>query len=327
LILQNTKEIERLKIGAIHNRMYPEDPIVYQNIFDAKYKGAISKLGSPSYYNDTTYTVSNLHNGRPIIAYGRNNESDGNGASVDIPEGYDTVWVRVLGDRWNVIKAYFTDGDNEDTGLWTAGYRRNNCYCPDGSLSDGYAASHQWLPIPAGRAGKLALIAKPYTGDNFWLSGLGFSKNPWKHAAQSAVGYHWASNGGDEATWDTLNWNNDILAYIPKGTNIRLMVPVVPSGRDKLLYLIDHNNNWNCDMHNGITVNDKPIERFIATYDNPFARHWNSKFYQRYIAARIPNSLIPDNARHLTVRIDMTKQDNHINFREIGTHDLDMPEF
>ena len=102
--------------------------------------------------------------------------------------------------------------------------------------------------------------------------------------------------------------------------------PVVPSGRDKLLYLIEHNNNWNGCMHTAITVNGQKIERFMATYDSPFARHWNSKIYERYIAARIAANLIPKDARWLSVRIDMSKQDYGIHFREIGTHDLDMPQ-
>jgi hypothetical protein len=82
-------------------------------------------------------------------------------------------------------------------------------------------------------------------------------------------------------------------------------------------------------MHNGITVNDQPIERLRATYDNPFARHWNSKVWNRYIAARIPADLIPkpkaDAPPLLRVKIDMSKQDNNINFREMGTHDLEIP--
>jgi hypothetical protein len=80
-------------------------------------------------------------------------------------------------------------------------------------------------------------------------------------------------------------------------------------------------------MHTGIKVEGQPIERFMATYENPFARHWNSKFYNRYIAARIPASLIPSGRRWLSVIIDMSKQgENGIYFREIGTHDLDIPQ-
>jgi hypothetical protein len=314
--------------NPLRYRMYPDDPVVYQDIFEAKEKGAIAKLGNPV-YDDTTHSKK-LWNDRRIIKYGGNNEKDGNGAKVIIPEGYNTVWVRVLGDRWTVIHAYFLDGRKEDLGLWPGGWRSANSYCPDGSLSDGCMIAHQWLPIPAGRAGEVALIAKPHTGGDFWLSGLAFSRNPWAHAVQSAIGYHWALNGGNGTIYDQKhnwhNWKGDSLSKINPRTNLELKVPVVPSGRDKLLYLVEHNNDWNGCMHTGITVNGQKIERFMATYDNPFARHWNSKFYERYIAARIPAGLIPANARWLSVRIDMSKQDQGIHFREIGTHDLDMPQ-
>ena len=66
------------------------------------------------------------------------------------------------------------------------------------------------------------------------------------------------------------------------------------------------------------------IERFRTSYDNPFARHFNSKIYMRYIAARIPKELIKQNERFISVKIDMTNQNPevNINFREIGTHDF-----
>jgi hypothetical protein len=309
--------------NPLRNRMYPAGTVVYQEIFDVLGR-EIQKIGNPSYDN-TTYRQS-LWNDRHMIKFGGNNEADGNGALVTIPTGYDTVWVRVLGDRWNVIHAYFLD-NGDDLGRWTGGRRSANSYAPDGTLADGYDVAHQWLPIPTRGAGRLALISKPNTDQDFWISGLAFSKNPWGHAAQSGLGYHWAVNGGDATGWDKdgANWNSDVLAKINPKTKAVLKVPVVPSGRDKLLYLIEHNSNWNGAMHTAVTVAGKPVERFMATYDNPFSRHWNSKSYERYIATRIPNQYIPSNARFLDVIIDMTKQNTDINFREIGTHDLAVP--
>ncbi len=313
--------------NPLRHRMYPADPLVYQDIFEAKTKGAIAKLGNPQ-YDETTYSsTTKTWNGRRIIRFGSNNETDDNGARVTIPAGYDTVWIRVLGNSWNAVKTYFLDGAREDIGLWVGGFRGLNCYCPDGSLSDGNseAAFHQWLPIPTRRAGLLALISKPNTNSDFWLSGLAFSKNPWAHATQSAITYHWVLNGGNNVNWYSDSSNHDVLGMIVQKTNCELKVPVIPSGRDKLLYLIEYNSVWNGCMHAGITVNNQPIERFTATYDNPFARHWNSKSYERYIAARIPANLIPADARWLSIRIDMSTQIDSIYFREIGTHDLDIP--
>ena len=322
--------VVRAKVFAatspMRNRMYPADARVYQDIFEAKNAGLIAKLGNPA-YDETTYSTA-LWNDRRIIRYGGGNENDGNGLRVTIPAGYDTVWIRVLGvDRWNVVHAYFLDGAQEDLGRWTGGYRSSNSYSPDGTLADSYKDAHQWIPIPAGRSGSLALISKPNTDKDFWVSGVAFSKNPWAHAVSPAVAYYWRTNGGDATTWSGgwENWNGDTLSKIEPKTTKALMVPVVPSGRDKLLYLVEHNNNWNGTMHTGITVNGTPVQRFMATQDNPFARHWGSKLYDRYIAAFVPASVIPAGARYITVRIDMSKQVDGIHFREIGTHDAETP--
>ncbi len=318
----------RMTNPMIH-RMYPSDPLIYQDIFEAVKAGKIMKLGSPS-YNDTSYTASNKWYGHPIISYGGNAETDGNGAKVIIPDGYDTVWVRLLGERWNAIHAYFLDGDDEDLGVFTGGYRSANCYCPDGSLSDSYQTKHQWLPIPATRSGELALISTTNTSSGLYVSGLAFSKNPWQHAAQSAVGLYWKSNGGDAAAWNSENSNNDVLGNINLSTNLLLKIPIIPTGaktdHDRLLYLIEYNSNWNGCSHYRITVNDKKIERFLSTYDNPFARHWSSKINNRYIAARIPKEVIPENTRFLDVKINTHTQDTDIYFREMGTHNLDIPD-
>jgi hypothetical protein len=161
------------------------------------------------------------------------------------------------------------------------------------------------------------------TDRGFWLSGLAFSRNPWAHATQSALGYYWASNGGTSTAWGNHNHYGDIYANITCKSNFEFRVPVLPSGREKLLYLVDINDSGN-NLHNGITVNNVPIERFLASYDNPFARHFNSKSYNRYMAARIPASLVGKN-RYLSVRIDMSKQAHPIQYREIGTHDFDTP--
>jgi hypothetical protein len=99
------------------------------------------------------------------------------------------------------------------------------------------------------------------------------------------------------------------------------MVPVVPSGNDKLVYIIEYNNNWVGTQHTSVTANGTAIERFKTTYSNPFATHNNSKQYCRYIAARIPSNLIKPTDTFVTLSINMSDNDNIIFFREIGTHD------
>jgi hypothetical protein len=317
--------------NPMQHRMYPKNPIVYQNIFDAKDAKVITKYGvlknAPG-DAETRHTSSSLWSDRPAICYGGVEEDDA-GAVVTVPEGYDTLWIRTAADRWNVVKAQFLDGYKEDLGRWAGGRREGNCYCPDGSLADSHNNRHQWQPIPVGRSGKVTLISKQ--GSELWLSGLAFSKNTWSHATQSALGYHWKVNGGDATNWEkeSDSWNGDTYTKIPEKTSLELLVPVVWSGRDKLLYMVEHNSNWNGCTHSGITVNDQPIERFLSTYDNPFARHWNSKSFNRYIAAYIPADLIPkprpEVIPYLKVKIDMSKQNTALHFREMGTHDLEVP--
>ncbi|MBU6349444.1 MAG: hypothetical protein KGS73_04760 [Chloroflexi bacterium] len=324
------------------HRMYPADAIIYQDILDALRQGVIAKLGNPAVDSnwDTRYGPQTPWNLRSLVQFGTNNDADGNGAVVTIPAGYDTLWVRVQGTSWNVIKAYVLAGNalQQDLGLWAGGWRSHSI-CPDGSISDSNGhdtdPAHQWLAIPVGQAGQIALISKQQTNSGLWLSGVGFSRNPWSHAAQASVAYHWQLNGTEAGViWGDRRHRSDQMSQLPANSNLALQVPVLPNGRDKLLYLIgcctyidksDQAVYHNDIQHTAILVNGQPIERLLATYDNPFARHWNTRPACGYYAARIPATLIPTGARSLKVQIDMSKQQDPIDFREIGTHDLDTP--
>jgi hypothetical protein len=302
--------------------MYPMNgALIYQDIFEARAYGAIAELGSPA-YDDRTYPVSNPWNHRTIIRYGGNDELDGNGAQVTIPGGFDTVWIRVLGDRWNFVHAYALDR-TADLGLWVGGNRQGNCYCPDGSLSDGTNLTHEWLPIYVGFSGKIALISKRETDKEFWVSGLAFTANPWAHAAQSAVAFAWGLNGGQAINREG-EWGSDVDCSVPPQTARNLKVPFVNTGRDKLLYVVGENDDPNRLAHDGVVVNGENIGRLRASFDNPFARHWNSKMYNRYVAVIVPARLIKASG-FVNVQIDTGHQNENFKFREIGTHDLEVP--
>ena len=126
------------------------------------------------------------------------------------------------------------------------------------------------------------------------------------------------------------DWYNHRIQKFSRGGPV-LQVPVIPNGRDKLLYLVnapqlkDETAYDNGLQLTGIRVNGQPVERFLATYDNPFARYWNSRPGCNYNAALVPAEMIPSGARFLSVEIDLSKQADDIKFREVGTHDLDVP--
>ena len=362
VIVHETLRANHLEIiNPMRHRMYPagsadpQNPTIYNDIFEAEKAGVITKSDDlpKSSYDNTSWGQKGTYYWREAIVYGKGKEDKG-GAIIKIPDGYDTVWVRIANTyEWHIVNAQFsTDGKIfRDLGNWTAGLRNGNCYCPDGSLGDSSRPYHQWLPIPVGKSGQVKLIHKGDGGNWFGISGVAVSKNPWGHATQSALGYHWANrvNQGDSMLWVSESWNDDVLAAFDNFNIYEVRVPVVPSGRDKLLYLINHNDNWNGCLHTGLSIkigdDYQPIERFLATYDNPFARHWNSRFYNRYIAARIPAEMInkalklDDSNDRMTqlisIKVDLTKQgedknktyEDRLHFREIGTHDLELPYF
>ena len=109
---------------------------------------------------------------------------------------------------------------------------------------------------------------------------------------------------------------------ILSGQVSELRVPVVPNGKDKIVYIIEHNNNWAGTMHFSVTVNDKKVDRLSTAFvNNPFATHYNSKLYSRYLATRIPADYIKPGDNFISLKIDMSGTNNYIHFREAGTHD------
>jgi len=302
---------------------YPEETIIYHDVFEALGK-AFGKSGNPTGWDETTHTKANLFNGRSIIRLGGHTKplAFPNGAFVNVPNNMNVIWLRILSDRWFNVKVYTEGG--VDIGTFAAGLNHLNKYAPDGGSGDSYHTLHTWMAIPVPKAGKYILVPgnkKNDGGTDTWISGIAFSTNPWNHAYNSVVAYHWAVNEGTQLTWESDNWHSAPIAQIMKSKKNILYIPVVPSGKDKLLYLVEHNNHWDGIMHQGIKVEDVQIERFRTTWDNPFARHHNSKMYSRFVATRVPERLTKGK-RFLKVEIDSSLSDHNMYIREAGTIDF-----
>jgi hypothetical protein len=295
----------------------PTHNIIHQDIFDAYHRGIVEKLGNPRLWHET----HPLWHKRHILRFGNGRVSGRAGLRVDVPQGYDTLWVRVLNDRWFHMRVRGVE-DHEHSAVekYTAGHRCLNEFSPDGAAPDSYHRLHMWVNVPLRYPGKYDLMSEIHSDS--WISGIAFTTNPWNMARNSAVGYHWGVNGGTKLRWHTHNWNNDNLASLDAGAVRTLMVPVIYSGRDKLVYMVEHNNNWIGTMHADVRVGGEMIERFRTTYNNAFATHYNSKFYDRYIAARIPAHLIQPGQKFVELRVNMAMSDHHIHIREAGTHDF-----
>jgi hypothetical protein len=318
---KSNDQFYRSSNSSSSNRFFMyKDAIIYHDIIEALEKNIISKIGNPSGWDENSWRV-NLWNKRKLLKIGTQDNAIGNGITTTIPEGYDTLWLRVINDQWVTVKCNFLDGDKDYIGNFASGKRNLNEYSPDGAAPDSAINVHMWIPIPAGRSGKVGIYSG--RGGDSWISGIAFGKNIWNHARNPALAYHWILNGGTETVWHSDKFFNDPLSHMPGGKAYDLKVPVVYSGKDKLVYIIEHNSDWTGTYHTSVSVNGVNIERFRTTYTNPFATHHNTKPWSRYIAARVPADLIKKEDRFITLRMDFTAQnpDNNFHFREIGTHD------
>lgn len=314
-------DFEQMKTTIQNKNHLYREAIIHDNIISALDTGIISKSGAPIGWDDLSYR-KNPWNLRLMINIGSNSQVNEFGMKVTIPENYDVLWLRVHNDAhiWNIFRVVYTDGNKESLPKFAAGQRGLVEISPDGGAVDTFSNLHMWVPIPVTRAGTV-VVHSDY-GHGHWISGIAFGKNLWGHAKNSGLAYHWAINGGSKINFDSESWNSDILVKIPHGIVSELIVPVVSNGKDKLLYFVEHNNNWNGIMHTAVFVNGTTIERLRTSYNNPFAVHFNSKMYSRYVAAKIPKELIKIGDTTISVKIDMTNQNADFNLREIGTHDL-----
>jgi hypothetical protein len=121
-----------------------------------------------------------------------------NGISIDIPVGYDLLWLRNSNDIFSVFGAhYITETNNyELIGKFAVGFNNLNSLSPDGGGPDAGSLVHKWMAIPVPKGGKLS-ISCAGSGLDCWISGLGFGKNIWNQAYNTAVAYRWGINGGN----------------------------------------------------------------------------------------------------------------------------------
>lgn len=300
-----------------YHHMY-RDAIIYQDVIEAMRTGVIQISGSPSGADFTSYTAQNPWHRRPIMRFGIGAQAYPNGWKVNVPEGYNVIWLRCANHVWGTFSLRDSAGTN--LGVFACGYRASNEYSPDGGAPDSFHRWHKWIPIRTRIAG-LHYIMTGINSDG-WVSGIAFGKNLWNHAVNQAVAYHWQLNGGTTTQWETENWNNDVLTRCNLETVCTLIVPVAPSDSDKLLYFSEHNNNWTGTMHKSIKINGREAERLSTSYANPFATHFNSKIYQRYVATKIPKDWIDKSQTFITVELDMRGTNHNFYFRECGTHDF-----
>jgi hypothetical protein len=146
---------------------------------------------------------------------------------------------------------------------------------------------------------------------------------------QSAKAYSLGLNGSARLDQHWGRVNGTLRAIISSSSQpTTLTVPVIPNGRDKLLYAVAFLEDGNTSLgFRRVTVQGGPnvaYDDFLLTFDNPFSRHWNVQGDLIYIAIRIGKDVIGDQ-RRLAVQLDTRGMTSPFRLVEMGTHDADVP--
>jgi hypothetical protein len=299
---------------------------------------------------DMTYSI-NKWDGKYIYrtVNGTTLQSNGTGIKITVPQppqgstyDYEVLWIQTLNDRpypgprWSTFKVYQNvNNTTKYFGSYATGNRLLNNISPDGSIHNERWDYFEWYPVPINLKDSREIIISNFYSSDTWYSGFAFSSNPWKHCRVSAISVHWQTNISSDPTginntnpaigWNSDNNNNDPLGQFIGNTSPEIRIPFVKSERNKIFYIIEHNSTWGPSM---ISIELKKdgvytkIGNLYTTFNNPFARHFNSKPYQRYYGMVIPkDKLIGITENFMTLRINVPLNNYHFYFREVGTHD------
>ena len=333
----------------LNNMYYHEDAIIYDDM-----RQLITMNPPVIYPSPTSINIYSIQdwNGRSIYGQG-NSYADfakyiSKGLHVVVPANKSVLWVRTPLDRMSSFSLWTLDINmaNVNAGLvrtkllgsYVNGGRFSTLYSPDGAngCGTGNYRAFTWMPIPV----PLSTGDKTYmlcTGmpekdvwRDGWIGGIAFSTNPWNHAMNVGGAYQDDIKANGTITGinnDTHSWNYDHITSISMGIEVRLMVPCINSGKDKLLYYVEHNNNWSGGIITNVYIGSgwfaRKLDNFTTTYSNPFATSINSKMYNRFYATRIPSNLLQPYTNFIPIII-VTRglTGDAIYLREIGTMDL-----
>jgi len=193
----------------------------------------------------------------------------------------------------------------------------------------------------------------------FMITGIAFTTNPWNHCKTTpfCLNFYLNRNQNNDNTnrtkknsATTLSFDNISDFVSIDGKLFTTKLPVINNNRDKLLYLNIVNTTENANILNVYVSIDDPnplgnlssttifeetevytnlmnnnkiqkLNNFTTTYDNPFARYFNSHRGNRYISTIIPYNMITSNFIYIILQSQITTGTS-LTIREMGTHDL-----
>jgi hypothetical protein len=271
-------------------------------------------------------------------------QPNGTGIQIVVPQppagsnyDYNVLWIQTINDRWANFKVY-NNNPYKTFGKYFTGIRKLNNISPNGATHNESWNLFEWYPVPIQLNADRKIMISNFSsidGKDTLFSGFAFSTNPWNHLRVSAISIHYQTNKDPESDIDRSNpaillhseWNNEALARFVDNTSPSFQIPFVNSGKDKVFYVVEHNNSWGPGVVQSYILNKDytsytPLGGLFTTFDNPFSRHFNSKIYQRYYGVIIPANLLPT-TNFLTIKLDIPLDNAAgLHFREVGTHDF-----
>jgi hypothetical protein len=371
--------------NPILNKMYFSDAsnckifnnlfVIISNVQENKFK-ILGVTGEKKLIMDTaakTFFVNNKFG----YLYDPQADSDGSnnlGFTIQVPTPNELgfvpsiLWVEVYNS--SILQIKITDGANF-TNEHVYNQINYNLISPNGNITQNlYKLNDQpvWMPMPFNyntiTASKRLILSRSYANvDNFKISGIAFSTNPWNHFHLHSLNIQYNTNkllSDSRLNFPAMStnneiWNTEYSTYRDtrgptNPSNIIVRIPVINNGRDKILYLVGHNDSWNENMkavfifsksdvqptipntkdlttatNNDISNNPMiKLDNFTLSFNNPFSRYYNSSVYNRYIGTVIPSNLIISDyiivGLQLPVSVDGTLTWG-TRIKYIGTHD------
>lgn len=289
------------------------------------------------------------------------------GIQLSVPQFCNVLWIGLLSYNIENRHNYFSicDINNICYGIYGAGRNMESNIAPGGVIATNpYDSWITWVAIPlywlnvSATATDNKVILNCYYPANtpsIWITKCAFSSNPWNHCSllSSAIYYNlncikrlpsnnpYANfNIPLESTpnlvWDgtTNDWYGTNIVKITANTNAIIRIPIIKSGKNKILYFVTLNQNAEVESLQvslvGLDQSLSKLPNLRTTFSNPFSRHFNSKRYNLYMATIIPDSsIVLDQINRSFVTINRSFVTINLFspigcdfwFKEIGTHD------
>ena len=343
-ITQDTFNRISLMTNRLATNMYlPEQCVIWNALSGVIYD--LSKI-NPIYttindsFKTTKWNGKNIFKTKDITGA---LEPNGIGLQITVPDApagadydYNVLWVQTLNERWSRFRVYsYNNQDYKLFGKFSGGMNWLNNILPTGTTHNEQWDLFEWIPIPI-RITKTErkIMLSSIIDNETWYSGFAFSSNPWNHCRVHCRMIYENLNKDDTINistfqtnigWNADRWNNAPVFTFISNTSPIFRIPFVNSGKNKIFYLIEHNNNWGPGIGE-VFVTDKPgkssssLGNMYTTFNNPFSRHFNSKIYMRYYGIIIPKDKLPSD-NFLEIKIIIPNNGQGLQIREVGTHD------